>query len=73
MLSTQVVAALNTVVVTTLMSTICEPAGTAIKLPVKVPNTTGADWETTVQPVLRTVLAVVPVVFLVVPSSQGPK
>jgi hypothetical protein len=43
MFNTQVVAASNKVVVTTLTSTICEPAGTAIGLPVKVPNTTGND------------------------------
>ena len=35
--SLQVVAALNTVVVTTFTSTICEPAGIEIALPVNVP------------------------------------
>ena len=72
----KVVADSNSVEVTIWMPVINEPAGTAPKVPVRLTNVlavTGIVWATTVAPVLRIEPAVVPVVFLTVPSSQGPR
>jgi len=72
-LNLRVVAALKTVVVTMVTWVTCAPAGSTNALPVRVPNATVVDWFTTVLPMFWIVPAVVPVVFLTVPSSQGPR
>jgi hypothetical protein len=76
--SFRVVAELNTVGVTIFMKLTKAPAGKTIPVePVsddsKLLNVRLAVWDTTVAPKFSIVPAVVPVVFLTVPKSQGPR